>query len=554
MRLPHFILANVEPILVAWEDFARSIWPVPLNDPETDPAALRDHAENILRAAAEEMLVGQTDQEQQQKSRGKGEDGAASVKVDRASELHGILRVSHGFELCGVVAEYRALRSSVIRLWRASLPTTDLNDLDDLTRFNETIDQSLAEAVRSYEEQVQRDREELVGREAATRIKDEFLATLSHELRTPLSAIVGWTSILRTAGSNSETLNEGLDVIQRNTEAQVRLIDDILDLSHILSGKVRLDISQCDLFAIITASIDVVRVSADAHDITLDVQLDPAVGAVFCDATRVRQIVWNLLCNAIKFSERGGIVHVRLKREPSAALIEVRDNGQGINPQLLPYIFDRFRQADNSIRRRHGGLGLGLSIVKQLAEMHGGSVEARSQGEGRGATFTVRLPIGSAQVADDTEAKPESLEHAQTNASEDLLLTRLDGLHLLVVDDEPDARRMLMKVLEGVGARVTTAASAADALSALAEAKAKDSSPDVLISDLGMPDQDGYDLIREVRARGYDVEDLPAIALTAFAQDDYARASIAAGFQMHIAKPVNISDLTTAIASLAGRP
>jgi signal transduction histidine kinase/ActR/RegA family two-component response regulator len=564
MRLAKFILTNIEPILIEWEDFARSIWPTTLNDPANDPATLRDHAEIILRATAAEMMSDQTALEQSDKSKGHGHDRAAGGHIDRASGQHGSARVGSGFELWAVIAEYRALRASVIRLWRDSCPEPDRRDLDDLTRFNESMDQSLTEGVRIYTQQVQRDREALLGNERAARreaesanqAKDMFLATLSHEMRTPLNAIVGWVTILRMGDYSEANFAEGLDVIERNTKAQVQLMEDVLDVSRIIAGKVHLDIRNCDLIKAISAGIDAVRPAADARDIALDVELDPTAGRASCDATRIQQIVWNLLSNAIKFTAKGGTVHVTLDREQSSSRITVSDNGQGISRELLPFVFDRFRQADSSTRRQFGGLGLGLSIVRHLAEMHGGSVEAHSAGEGKGATFTVRLPIRA--VSDDvTDVDDTSAEEAGDGPAATTgygrPLVRLDGLHVLVVDDEADAREMLVKALEGVGARVTTAANAADALALLHDAAQTGIGPDVLVSDVGMSGQDGYDLIREVRRRGLHAEVLPAVALTAFAHTNDAREAALAGFQIHIPKPVNVGDLTAVIARLTER-
>jgi hypothetical protein len=562
LRLADFILANVEPILMEWEVFARSIWPDTLSNPATDPAMLRDHAEQILRATVTDMKSAQSSVEQSDKSKGEGHAGAESDRVTLASAQHGFTRVADRFELWAVVAEYRALRASVIRLWGESHPAPDTRDVVDLTRFNESIDQSLTEAVRSYTEQVVRDREALLANEqaarreaeGANRAKDIFLATLSHEMRTPLNAVVGWLSIMRLRGCGEAEFAEGLDVIERNTQAQVKLIEDVLDVSRIVSGKLRLDFRDCDLVEVINAGIAVVRPTAESRDITLDVQLDPAASRASCDATRIQQVLWNLLSNAIKFTPKGGTVRVKLVREQSSWRLSVSDNGLGVSPELLPHIFDRFRQADSSTRRNFGGLGLGLSIVKHLTEMHGGTVEAHSSGEGHGTTFDVRLPIRAVRFEEtDLETSAEaSGDDADRPAIADLPLIRLDGLRVLVVDDEADARRMLAKVLEGVGARVTTVGSAAEALAALADAT-KEQGPDVLISDVGMPDQDGYDLIREVRRRGHYTGNLPALALTAFARGDNAREAMSAGFQSHIAKPVNLRNLTAAIASLTGR-
>lgn len=376
-----------------------------------------------------------------------------------------------------------------------------------------------------------------------------FLATLSHEMRTPLNAIVGWINILRSEGCDEKDLAEGLAVIERNTTAQVQLIEDLLDVSRIVSGKLHLEMRPCELVAIINAGIEVVRPAAEARDITLDVQLDPTASRAICDATRMQQVIWNLVSNAIKFTPRGGKIRVTLAREYSSLRIEVSDNGQGIGADLLPYVFDRFRQADSSTRRKFGGLGLGLSIVRHLVEMHGGTVAAQSDGEGHGSTFTVRLPVRAVQVPSDVV---NVVNDDVTAVGPILPLVRLDGLRVLVVDDEADARRLLEKVLEGAGAIVTTAASVAEALDALAKQPATGKA-DVLVSDLGMPDQDGNDLIREVRRRGLHAKDLPAVALTAFVHKDDAREAVLAGFQVHIPKPVDPHDLTAIIASLAGR-
>jgi signal transduction histidine kinase len=563
MRLPDFILANVEPILMEWEVFARSIWPgLPV-----DPVTLRDDAEAILRATVSDMRSAQTLAQQADKSKGGSARDAAGRSVNEASVSHGALRVGSGFELAAVVAEYRALRASVLRLWRASGPIPDLHDVDDITRFNESIDQSLTEAVHSFTERLNRDREAILHSEqasrteaeAANRAKDMFLATLGHEMRTPLNAIVGWLSILRNEGAGENDFREGIEVIERNTKAQVQLIDDLLDISRILSGKLRVDVSPCELSELIQAGVDVMRPAAEARGIMLDVQLEPSASPTSCDPTRIQQVVWNLLSNAVKFTPKGGRIGVALAREQSNLRIQVSDTGEGIKPELLPYIFDRFRQSDSSTRRRHGGLGLGLSIVKYLVEAHGGTVEADSAGEGRGATFTVRLPIRAVRIDDDEDAAADSSPQTSGAGERDAKtgagrasrspVVRLDGVRVLVVDDEADARRLLVKVLQEAGAIVTAAASAAEALDMLARDK-----PNVLVSDLGMAGQDGFDLIREVRRRGHDARDLPAVALTAFVQKDDQRLSLEAGFQLHVSKPVDPHDLTSVIARLAGRP
>jgi signal transduction histidine kinase/ActR/RegA family two-component response regulator len=558
VRLADFILANVEPILVEWESFARGIWPKVAT---ADPTEMRDEAEAILRATAVDMQSPQTPAQQTEKSKGASRQSGEGDDLTRVSASHGRGRVVSGFELWAVVAEYRALRASVLRLWRESEPTPDLCDLDDVTRFNESMDQSLTHGVRSYAEQVERDRETLMANEqasrrkaeASNRAKDLFLATLSHEMRTPLNAIVGWLSILRHEDAETRHFQEGLKVIERNTAAQLQLIDDLLDVSRIVSGKLRVDIQPCDLAEVINAGVNVTRTAAEARGVTLDVRLDPSARGALCDGVRIQQVVWNLVSNAVKFTPKGGQVYVTLSREESSFQIQVSDTGQGISRDLLPHVFDRFRQADSSMRRRFAGLGLGLSIVKYIVEAHGGTVEATSPGEGKGSTFTVRLPIREVRIREEREEEiarnsgeddPADLVHIADRPPS----VRLDGVHVLVVDDEADARRVLVMVLERVGAVVTTADSARAAIEALPKAR-----PDVLVSDLGMPDQDGFDLIRQLRDDGHDARDLPAVALTAFVQKDDAHLALLAGFQVHLPKPVDPHELTSVIARLARR-
>jgi signal transduction histidine kinase/ActR/RegA family two-component response regulator len=559
VRLADFILANTEPILVEWESFARSIWPKGVT---ADPADLRDEAEGILRATVADMQSDQTGAQQAEKSKGASRASDAGDGLTQASSAHGTGRGMSGFELWAVIAEYRALRASVLRLWRESGPAPDLRDVDDVARFNESIDQSLTHAVRSYVDQVEKNRAALLAREQATRseaeaanrAKDVFLATLSHEMRTPLNAIVGWLSLLRHEQVQREHFEEGLKVIERNTRAQLQLIDDVLDVSRIVSGKLRVDIRPCELPDVVRGGVNVMRSAAEARGITVNLQLDPSASGAWCDSVRIQQVVWNLLSNAVKFTPKGGRVDVTLRREKSSFQIEVTDNGQGISPDLLPHVFDRFRQADSSTRRRVAGLGLGLSIVKYIVEAHGGTVEANSPGEGKGSTFTVRLPIRPVAIGEERE-QGKVARTTSEGKREDLAaivarrpLVRLDGLRVLVVDDEADARGILVLVLEQVGAIVTAAASVPEAIEALSTARY-----DVLVSDLGMPDQDGFDLIRQVRKDGHDAGDLPAVALTAFVQKDDAHLALSAGFQVHVPKPVDPHELISVIARLAGR-
>ena len=384
--------------------------------------------------------------------------------------------------------------------------------------------------------------------EAANRSKDVFLAMFSHEARTPLSAMLGWATILRKKQCTPAEIQQGIEIIERNCRAQAQLMDDALDVSRIISGKLVMDVKLCDLASIAHAAIDVVRAAADAKDVEIIPEISPSIGSISCDHVRMQQVIWNLLSNAIKFTPEGGTVRIRLVREESEVRIEVSDDGQGIDEQLLPYVFDRFRQADSSTRRSHGGLGLGLSIVKHIVELHGGTVTARSGGTGRGATFTICLP---AQGIRNSDAAPNgvSVDSLQSAArSQSPPATRLDGLRVLLVDDDPDGRHFISKVLTDTGASVIPVASVREAMAALETA-----SPQLLVSDLGMPEEDGFDLIRRVRHAGHTPESLPAVALTAFANKDHADSALQNGFQLHMGKPVDADDLIKAVAGLAKR-
>jgi signal transduction histidine kinase len=378
--------------------------------------------------------------------------------------------------------------------------------------------------------------------EEANRLKDEFLATLSHELRTPLNAILGWTQVMRTGKLDEATSTRALETIERNAKAQAQLISDLLDVSRIITGKLRLELRPIELPRIIEAALDSVRPAADAKEIPLEVSLVPLTTPVLGDADRLQQVVWNLLSNAIKFTPRGGRVTVRLETAPGSAAIRVIDTGAGIRPDFLPYVFDRFRQAESTITRSHGGLGLGLSIVRHMVELHGGTVEVESEGDGKGSTFTVRLPIR----ADLAPLAPGRTGAAEERSPWDPVL--LNGVHVLVVEDEVDTRDLLAMALEQCGARVTAVASAAEALEALGML------PDVLVSDIGLPAEDGYSLLRKVRlrepSRGGNV---PAAALTAYARAEDRVRALEAGFQTHLSKPIDPSELIATVARLAGR-
>jgi len=384
--------------------------------------------------------------------------------------------------------------------------------------------------------------------EAAGRVKDEFLATVSHELRTPLSAILGWATMLNRDKLEPSMARRGLESIERNAKAQAQLIEDLLDVSRIISGKVRLDVRPISLSHVIEEALEAVRPAAEAKSIRLEVKVDPTAEYLRADPARLQQVIWNLLANSIKFTPAGGEVMVRVRRTAAMAEISVSDTGEGIDPKFLPYVFDRFQQADSSVTRKHGGLGLGLAITRHLVEMHGGTVEAHSEGEGHGATFTVKLPTpavhretsltGNGGGRDRYSTRPENNE-----------LPNLQGFKILAVDDSTDTRELLSAVLEGCGATVTTAASVREALDLFAGWK-----PHILICDIGMPEQDGYMFIKAVRQLPREKGgDTPAIALTGYVRvEDRARA-LQAGYQMFVPKPIEASELCTVIANLISR-
>jgi signal transduction histidine kinase/CheY-like chemotaxis protein len=376
--------------------------------------------------------------------------------------------------------------------------------------------------------------------EAANRAKDEFLGTLSHELRSPLSAIRTWTHLLRRGKLDAPKTARALETIAESAKSQAQLIEDLLDVSRIIAGKLRVDPRPVELSETVHAALDTVRLAADAKEIEIDAVLDPIPAVVSGDPGRLQQVIWNLLSNAIKFTARGGRVTVGLVRVGSDAVIRVTDTGQGIRPDFLPYLFERFRQADSSSTRAHGGLGLGLAIVRHIVELHGGVVEAESAGEGRGATFTVRLPL-MAEVA--TLVPATASEVAAPAASE------LQGVHVLVVDDQAPSLEALAAVLEESGARVTLASSTTEALAAFAHGE-----PSLLVGDIAMPGEDGYTLIRKVRAlERRDGRRTPALALTAYAGVEDRQRALSAGYDVHLPKPVDPSRLIAALVDLAAR-
>jgi signal transduction histidine kinase len=378
--------------------------------------------------------------------------------------------------------------------------------------------------------------------EQLSRLKDEFLATMSHELRTPLNAIFGWVTLLRTRRLDEPTQERALETIERNARAQKRLIEDLLDVSRIVTGKVALEILPVNPQRVVQAALETMQPAAQTKGITVVPLLDTGVATVRGDFARLQQIVCNLLSNAIKFTPSGGRVEVKLAHRNGEAEISVSDSGQGIKPEFLPLVFDRFRQEDGSISRRHGGLGLGLAIVRHLVELHAGSVEAISEGEGKGSRFVVRLPtplgLAKSGAGEATSAPPVGVSS-----------TMLAGIRLLVVDDEPGARELIANVLQGYGAEVSLADSGQAALTKIFEQR-----PHVLVADLGMPGMDGYGLIEQVRALDPDFGgQTPAIAVTGYASPVDRLRALQAGYQNHVAKPVEPHELAIVIASLTGR-
>ncbi len=398
---------------------------------------------------------------------------------------------------------------------------------------------------RAYGEERQRllesERAARSNAERASFLKDEFLAIVSHELRTPLNAILGWTQLL-SVNDDAASTREGLETIERNARAQARIIEDLLEMSRIISGKTRLDVQPTDLRAVIEAAVEALQPTARSKGVRITKVLDP-IHPISGDPARLQQVFWNLIANSIKFTPKGGRVNIVLHRVNSHLEIVVSDTGQGIEPEFLPYVFDRFRQQEASMTRRHGGLGLGLSIVKNLVELHGGSVRVESPGLNHGSTFTIVLPLIPLRHESGDRAHP-------TAVGEDIapVAVELNGVRVLVVDDERDSLELVRRLLEECNAEVVLAASAEEGLRLVLEKK-----PDVIVSDIGMPDKDGLEMMRELRAKKIDGAKIPALALTAFARSEDRTRAMLAGYQVHLSKPVEAQELIAAVANLAGR-
>jgi signal transduction histidine kinase/ActR/RegA family two-component response regulator len=453
--------------------------------------------------------------------------------ISRSGEVLGGLFFGH--PAAGVFTE-RAARIVEGLAAQAAVAMDNARLYEAAQRARAEAEQAATESERLYQE----------ARESS-RLKDEFLAMISHELRTPLTAILGWAHLLRTGQFTGGDSAKAMETIERNARAQAQLIDDLLDVSRIITGKLRLDVRTVDPNFFIESAIESVRPAAEAKGIRVQKIMDTGVVSVSGDPVRLQQVVWNLLSNAIKFTPKGGRVQVRLERVNSHIEIAVSDNGTGIAPEFLPHVFDRFRQADQRTTRQHGGMGLGLAIVHHLVELHGGTVRAESHGVNQGSTFTVLLPVAPVYERINVEERvhPAAKELLPSYVCPD----RLDGLKVLIVDDEPDTLELLKVGLGHCGAEVMMARSVNDALEAMAA-----SVPDVLISDIGMPLEDGYDLIRRVRALpAASGGRVPAIALTAYARTEDRLQALKAGYQMHVPKPVELAELAAVIASLVQR-
>jgi signal transduction histidine kinase/ActR/RegA family two-component response regulator len=443
-----------------------------------------------------------------------------------------------------------ALGAAAQALGRREPPRTPETGIQEIREVSSAL---TAAAGQILEGEAQRDlllRKERAAREsaeAADRAKDAFMAVLSHELRTPLNAAYGWARMLQSGHITDEpTVARALDAIVRNADVQVQLIDDLLDITRITSGKMRLDVRPVDMDGVLQGALDAVRPAADAKTIRIQTVIDPRAGPVTGDPARLQQVVWNLLMNAVKFTSRGGLVQLHLQRVNSHVEIVVSDTGEGIAPDVLPHVFERFLQADSSSTRKHGGLGLGLSLVKHLVELHGGTVTAHSDGDGRGATFVVSLPVAIADVRAASAPRVHPLTASGESRPD---IVRIDGVRVLVVDDDVEAVALAQAILTGAGAEVRISFEAGPALAML-----RGWLPDVLVSDIEMPGEDGYSLIRKVRALSPDEGGLtPAVALTGYGRTQDRTRSLAAGYSMHVPKPVDPGELTAIVASVAGR-
>lgn len=460
-------------------------------------------------------------------------------------------RVIPAESYAGLTTSDDRLRAIIALQQKAMLLEAEIAERKETEAALRAVKGELELQVKEREQLLRREQEARVEAERANRLKDEFLATVSHELRTPLNAIIGWSQMMRGGWLDEATTTRAVETIERNAKAQSEIINDILDVSRIITGNLRLDVRVVNLIPVIEAAIDAVRPSAEARGVKLQMLFDPSVNPVLADVERTQQVIWNLLTNAIKFTPKDGQVRVQVEQVDSFVQITVKDTGLGISAEFLPHVFDRFRQADASSTRKYGGLGLGLAIVRHLVEMQGGTASAESPGEGLGATFTVCLPVAAVEEKRDFSKSYAGLGGSYQAEDIDALAycADLTGLQVLAIDDEEDARILLEAVLGQCGAEVKTAASSTAALELLQGWR-----PDVIISDLGMPEEDGYTFIRKVRALFVDEKDvIPAIALTAYARVEDRLRSLSSGYQNHLPKPIEPAELVAAVAGLVGR-
>ncbi len=440
------------------------------------------------------------------------------------------------------VFEWRRFPLSFDEHGKVALVAAMANDVTDKRRHEQTLRESEARLVATLEERellLEREREARREAEAATRVKDEFLATLSHELRTPLNAILGWIQLIERNPGESKLVDEAIPVIGRNARAQMSLIADLLDTSRIISGKIHLQLEPLDLADVVRGAVDAVRSAAESKGVRIETDVSALTHPAHGDPDRLQQVLWNLLSNAVKFTSEGSVVHVDVAQIDSRAQIIVRDTGQGISPEFLPYVFERFRQADSSMARRFVGLGLGLSIVKHLVELHGGSVFAHSDGEGTGATFTVELPLAIGPIVDLAPTDARDAAKPARKAETDLR-----GVKVLAVEDQSDSLDLLRRVLQECHAQVFTARTVDEALATLRRER-----PDIVLCDLGLPGKDGFEFIRELRESG---DRTPAVALTAFARHEDRMRVLRAGYHTHIAKPFDADGLVSIVAVVVG--
>ena len=507
-------VAHAEHAKVQWASELNQRYPLNLDDERGVPAVIRTGKSELYTEIPDELLVASArDEEHLRLVREIGLTSAMVVPLSLRNKTFG----------------------AITFVTDASKRRYDANDLV----FAEDLGRRAAIAIENA--RLYRDSQE------SSRLKDQFLANISHELRTPLTAVLGWAHMLRAGQLDTRSATHALETIERNARSQAQLIDDLLDVSRIITGKLRLDVTRVEPGSFIESAIEALRPAAEAKDVRVQRVIDTGVASVAGDPARLQQVVWNLLSNAIKFTPKGGRVQVRLERVDSHLEIGVSDTGIGIKPEFLPHVFERFRQADQTTTRQYGGLGLGLAIVRQLVELHGGTVGADSAGEGKGATFTVRLPVVPI-YQNETQG-----EHVHPTARETLpsydCPERLDGLKVLVVDDEPDTRDLLKFGLSQCGAHVTVAGSTQEAMEAIEKER-----PELLISDIGMPMEDGYGLIRRVRALSVEAGGrVPAIALTAYARTEDRLKALRSGYHMHVPKPVELSELVAVAASLIQR-